>query len=63
MADLSNDIQNAATTPAEVQNGDQRVKARTVAEMIEADKYLAAKAAAASSAKVVFSKLVPPGAR
>ncbi len=63
MSDLSSEIQTAATSPAEVQNGDQRVKARTVAEVIEADKYLAAKAAAAQSPRVLLSRLVPPGAR
>ena len=63
MSDLSSDIQTAATSPAEVQNGDQRVKARTVSEVIEADRYLAAKTAAATSPRVLLSRLVPPGAR
>jgi hypothetical protein len=34
-----------------------------VAEVIEADKYLAAKAAAAQSPRVLLSRLVPPGAQ
>lgn len=63
MADLSSEIEAAAAQPVEVQNGDQKVKARSLDELIAADKYLAAKAAAATSPGVRFSKLVPPGAR
>lgn len=62
MADLSEAIQSAATTPSEVQNGDQRVKARTVSEIIEADKHLAAQAAAANPS-ALFRRITPPGAR
>ena len=63
MSDLSDEIQTAATSPAEMQNGDQRAKARPLSELIEADKYLAAKTAAAQSPRVLLSRLVPPGAK
>lgn len=62
MTDLSADIATAATSPKSVQNGDQKVESRPVAELIEADKYLAAKTAIATSPRVLFNKLVPPGA-
>lgn len=62
MTDLSADIATAATSPKSVQNGDQKVESRPVAELIEADKYLAAKTALATSPRVLFNKLVPPGA-
>ncbi len=62
MTDLSADIATAATSPKSVQNGDQKVESRPVAELIEADKYLAAKTALATAPRVLFNKLVPPGA-
>lgn len=62
MADLTEAIQNAATSPSEVQNGDQRVKARAVSELIDADKHLAAQSAAANPS-ALFRRIVPPGAR
>lgn len=63
MTDLSTQIETAAGQPAEVQNGDQKVKARTLDEIIAADKYLAAKTAVASRPGVLFSRIVPPGAQ
>lgn len=62
MTDLSTDIATAATTPKSVQNGDQKVESRPLSELIEADKYLAGKSAVAAAPRVVFNKLVPPGA-
>lgn len=67
MTDLSTTIATAATEPKAVQNGDQKVESRPIADLIAADKYLAEKeavAAAASSGRprVVFNKLSPPGA-
>ena len=62
MADLSADIEAAAVTVKSMQNGDQKAESRPISELIEADKYLAAKTAAATSPRVIFNKLVPPGA-
>lgn len=62
MSDLSQQIETAASQPKSAQNGDQKVEARPLSELIAADKYLAAKTAAARAPAVVFSKLVPPGA-
>lgn len=62
MTDLSADIASAATKVKSMQNGDQKAEARPISDLIEADKYLAAKAAVATSPRVVFNKLVPPGA-
>ena len=62
MTDLSADIAAAAVTVKSMQNGDQKAEARPISELIEADKYLAAKAALATSPRVIFNKLVPPGA-
>lgn len=62
MTDLSADITTAATSPKSVQNGDQKVESRPLSELIEADKYLAGKTAVASSPRVIFNRLVPPGA-
>ena len=59
---LSSEILAAAGGPAEVQNGDQKVKARSIAELIEADKHLAAKTAAADPGSI-FRRITPPGAR
>ena len=62
MADLSEASQAAATSPSEVQNGDQKGKARSIAELIEADKHIAAQSAAANPS-ALFRRIVPPGAR
>lgn len=62
MTDLSTEIATAATTPKSVQNGDQKAESRPVADLIAADKYLAAKTAVATNPRVIFNKLVPPGA-
>ncbi len=59
---LSSEIFAAASGPSEVQNGDQKVKARSIAELIEADKHLAAKTAAADPGSI-FRRITPPGAR
>lgn len=67
MTDLSQTIADAVTSPRSVQNGDQKVESRPIAELIAADKYLAEKTAVeaattSSRPRVVFNKLVPPGA-
>lgn len=62
MTDLSADIEAAALTVKSMQNGDQKAESRPIDELIKADKYLAAKTAAATSPRVIFNKLVPPGA-
>lgn len=61
MADLADQIESAAATPKSVQNGDQKVESRPISELIEADKYLAAKTAVQTRPGVIFSKLQPPG--
>lgn len=62
VTDLSTDIATAAVGPKKAQNGDQSAEARAIEELIAADKYLAAKAAVATSPRVIFNKLSPPGA-
>lgn len=65
--DLSQTIADAAAEPKSMQNGDQKAESRPLSELIAADKYLKEKAAVESAAtsgrgRVVFNKLVPPGA-
>jgi len=63
MADLSADIEDAATGPALVTIEGETVKARSIDELIKADRYLAAKAAAAAGGPGVrFMKIVSGGA-
>jgi len=60
--DLDSTIQETVQGPAEVQTDGVRVKAQSVKDQIEADRYLAAKDAAKNKKLGVrFAKLVPPG--
>lgn len=63
MADLSDQIETASATPAQATVDGNSVTARSIAEQIEADRYLAAKAATASATRgFVLTRLKPPGA-
>jgi hypothetical protein len=63
MADLSSDIEQAATGPKSHMVDGEMAVARSIDELIKADRYLAAKAAAAKGrGGIKFSKLVPGGA-
>ena len=63
MADLSDDIELAAAGPKKVTVDGETTEARDIADLIKADKYLAAKAAAKNGrGGLRFSKFVPPGA-
>ena len=56
-------IQDAATTPASVASDGVAVTQRSVRDLIDADRYLGAKRAAANPARsFVRVKIVPPGA-
>lgn len=61
--DLSQQIEDAATGPARVVSDGTDVTARPIKDLIEADKYLAAKRAAAKSKTggIRFAKVIPPG--
>ena len=60
--DLSTQIQSLANGPAEVSGDAGSVKQRSVSELIEADRYLASKAAMANPLKGLrFAKITPPG--
>lgn len=62
MADLSEDIEDAATKPASASADGESVQARPLSELIEADKHLAAKAASSKKhGGMRITKLVPPG--
>jgi hypothetical protein len=55
-------IEKAALGPATVTIDGQTVTAKDIAQLIEADRYLAAKTAATKSHfGLRFTKLVPPG--
>jgi hypothetical protein len=61
MADLTPNINTAATQPAEAEVDNQSVKARTMDEMIAADRYLQAAAAAKLPGRGLrFSKVIGP---
>lgn len=63
MADLTNTITDAAGGPSMVSVDGETVKARSIDELIKADRYLAAKAAAAAGKTGIrFSKIVPGSA-
>lgn len=63
MADLSAQIETAATGPSMVTVDGETVKARSIDEMIKADRYLAAKTAAANrKTGIRFAKIVAGGA-
>lgn len=63
MADLSEQIEEAANGPARAAADGVDVTARPIRDLIEADKYLTAKRAAATNKTggLRFAKLVPPG--
>jgi hypothetical protein len=64
MADLSEQIEADALKPQSVSNDGVSVSRRSLSEQIEADKYLASKAATASPAAMFRSmtmRIVPPG--
>ncbi len=46
IGDINDAIASAATGPAEVEVGDERVRARTIKEMLDAAAYVAAQSAA-----------------
>ena len=60
MADLSDEIEADAQKAKSVEVDGQKIERRPVGELIEADKYLAAKSAAKRGP--FFTRLVPPGA-
>lgn len=63
MADLSTDIENAATEPKQASVDGVSAQARDIDELIKADKYLAKKAAVSNkSFGLRFAKLVPGSA-
>jgi hypothetical protein len=64
--DLSDAIESTARGPASVRTDAGEVTAQDLGAMIEADKYLAAKNAAAGGQTTTrrglrFNKLIPPG--
>ena len=65
MADnLEQSIRDNAQGPAEAHGDAGGVKQHSLSEQIEADRYLASKAAANSKSRGVrLSRLVPPGAQ
>lgn len=63
---ISDAIESTAKNPASVTVGSQTVAAQSISAQIEADRYLAAKAAGESSAAAKgfglrFARLKPPG--
>ncbi len=61
--DLSETIREQAAEPAAMAGDTGSVKQRSVAELIEADRYLASKAAARSPRRgLILTRLRPPGA-
>lgn len=63
MSDLSTTIETKAAKARRKKSGDVEMEERSVAELIEADRYLAAKTASASGKKfgIAFVKLKPGG--
>lgn len=62
MADLSNDIAQQAVEPISSTADGQSATARSTADMVTADQYLAQKKAAKKRRRgISFTKLVPPG--
>lgn len=61
--DLEQRLRDAAAGPARASNETGSVDQQPLGELIEADRYLASKDAAASPRKALrFAKIVPPGA-
>lgn len=62
MADLSDDIETAATKPKSATIDGNTVTAHTLAELIEADQYLKTLDAVDSAKRgLVFQRFKPPG--
>ena len=62
--EVSNKLAEAAVGPKRVRTDAGEVEAHDLVDIIEADKYLAAKAAAAGTNKhrgLRFNKIIPPG--
>jgi len=60
--ELRNKLAETATGPKRVRTDAGEVEAQDVASIIEADKYLSAKAAVQSKSRGLrFNKLLPPG--
>ena len=62
--ELSDSIESAAKSPKRVRTDAGEVEAHSLRDQIEADKYLAAKAAASSTNKhrgLRFNRIIPPG--
>jgi hypothetical protein len=60
--ELRDKIAETATGPKRVRTDAGEVEAQDLASMIEADKYLSAKTAAATKTRGLrFNKLLPPG--
>lgn len=62
--EVSDALKQAAQQPKRVRTDAGEVEAHDLREQIEADKYLASKAATASSNKnrgLRFNKIIPPG--
>ena len=64
MADLKTVIEESAAGPAQASGDGQSVTQHNIKDLIEADKYLAQKAAATTNKRfgMRFVKLSPPGA-
>jgi len=61
--DLEQKIRDAAAGPARASNETGSVDQQPLGELIDADRYLASKEAAANPRRALrFTKLVPPGA-
>jgi len=62
-SNLEQKIRDAAAGPARASNETGAVEQQPLGELIDADRYLASKEAAANPRKALrFTKLVPPGA-
>lgn len=59
--DLTDTIKEAAEAPKKIAVDGQTVENHDLASLIEADRYLKSRTAAASGLGVRYSKFVPPG--
>lgn len=59
--DLTDLIAAEAALPKVSESGDQKAEGRSLTELIEADKYLARKAARSPKAGVRLVRVIPPG--
>lgn len=60
MTDLRQAIEEAAATPAKVEQDGTRVESRRIDELIQADRYLGAKRAKRGGVRM--QRVIPPGA-